>query len=119
MEISFNLSMATKLKHLAFKCAGPSIKWVTMALQTVKSKNLQGIVLWPNPGIFGHVDMKTEPILQQWRDLDHLLVQFWTSHSIRPEVAYRTGERRRDMRDHVPDLLPELTRNGAIDMCLR
>ena len=119
MTTSFNLSMATKLKHLAFKCAGPSIQWATKALQTVESKNLQGITLRSNPDIFGNIDMITEPILHQWHDLNHLLVQFWTSHSIRPKVMYETGRRRRDMRKHTSRLLPELTRSGVVDLCSR
>ena len=115
---SFDLSVATKLKHLTFKCAGPSIQWITVALRTVESKNLQGIALWPNTDVFAHIDMVTEPILQQWYDLDRLLVQLWTSHSIRPKVTYETGGRRMDMKDHVPHLLPELTKSGVVDLCL-
>jgi len=111
--------MVTKLKYLAFKCAGPSIQWVTMALQTVESKNLQGITLQPNPDIFPHINMIAGPILQQWNDLDQLLIQFWTSHSIRPKVTYETGGRKMDMRNHVPRLLPKVTRSGVVDMCLR
>ena len=61
----------------------------------------------------------TELNRQQWHDLDRLLAQFWTSHSIRPKVAYEVEVEKRedeDIRDHAPSLLPELTRRGFIDL---
>jgi len=43
---------------------------------------------------------------QEWWDLDQLLVQFGTTHSVRPRVVYTAGN---DLRNYVPSLLPELT----------
>jgi len=113
---SSDLSKATKLKQLVFECTRSNTQWVTMALQTVESKDLQGVALHPNPDIFTYLEMNTEPIRQQWHDLDHLLVQFWTSHSIRPKVTYRTGWGGIDTRDYVPSVLPELTKGGLVDL---
>ena len=84
-----------------------------MALHTVESKNLQQITLWPDAT---DVDAIEEPIDQQWQDLDRLLVEFWTSRSIRTMVAYEVGVGGEDFRDSAPRLLPELSRRGLVDM---
>ena len=85
-----------------------------MALQTINSKDLREITVRPNSYNFRHgVD---ETIRREWEDLDRLLVQFWTSHSIRPKVTYEPGPRRKDIRVHAPRLLPELTRRGLVDL---
>jgi len=86
------------------------VQWVTEALQTVESENLRRITLRPDSSCF------TEPEGQQWHDLDRLLVQFWTSHSIRPEILYKAREGREDIRDYVTSLLPELTGRGLVDL---
>jgi len=90
------------------------VQWVTEALQTIKSKNLQRITVRPVPGAFLHTI--EEPVRQQWHDLDRLLVQFWASHSIRPKVTYEAGMRKKDIRDYTPTLLPELTKRGLVDL---
>ena len=110
---SVNLSAATKLKHLEFRRARQNVQWVTTTLQTVESEDLQLITLWPSPETLAPAN--TEPLLQQWRDLDRLLVQFWVSHSIRPKVAYQAMVGGKDLRDSVSSLLPELTRRGPVD----
>ena len=53
---------------------------------------------------------------RQWKDLDLLLVQFWSTHSIRPRVVCVAGRVGEDLRDRLPSLLPELTRRGLIDL---
>ena len=111
---SFDISTATKLKHLVFQCGRPNVQWVIETLQTVESKSLQRITVRPDADTLAH--HITEPARQRWHDLDRLLVQFWTSHSIRPIVTYEAGARRKDMRDHAPSLLPELTRRGIVDL---
>ena len=109
-----DLSAATKLKRLVFRSAQPSVQWINTALRTVNSKDLQWIVLWP--GITTFVNTIGETVHREWQELDHLLVQFWTSHSIRPLAIYDPVEGRKDMRDHAPSLLPELTRRGLLDL---
>ena len=107
--VSIDLSKASKLKYLEFVLADPSVQWITMTLRTVKSKNLQFIGINPyddGPQIISEADH------QEWQVLDHLLVQFWTSHSIRPWVMYMEE----DLKDRVPSLLPELTRRGLVDL---
>jgi len=110
---SFNLSTAKNLKYLALRFGRPNVQWITATLQTIESKNLQGIALQFGANAFEHTT--TEAIRQQWHDLDHLLVQFWTSHSIRLVITCGGGGARQDLRDYASSLLPELTRRGLID----
>jgi hypothetical protein len=108
-----DLSKATKLKDLLFRCGESNVQQVTMALQTVQSKHLQRITIHPRAA---SVRLSAEPAPQEWQDLDILLVQFWTSHSIRPKIMYDPGKGVNDIRGLAPSLLPELARRGAIDL---
>jgi hypothetical protein len=105
-----DLSKAIKLKELSFRGGGPAIQQLTMALQTVQSKNLQQITIRPYNTF---TNLNEEAVGQEWRDLDLLLVQFWTSRSIRPKIKHQVGEN--DFKVFAPGLFPELTRRGLID----
>jgi len=75
----------SKLKHLVFQYGVPSIRWITMALQTAKSENLQTITIRPVVTTSEHPIAVT---LHKGRQgLDRLLIKFWTSRSIRPKVV--------------------------------
>ena len=82
-----------------------------MSLQTVESENLRQITIHPYA-----TTLTGTAVHQEWQDLDRLLVQFCTSHSIRPRVMYGLDEGGREMRDHASSLLPELTRRGLVDL---
>jgi len=112
---SFNLSAATKLKDLTFQCTRPGVRWITAALQTTESKALQRIALYPEDAALDPSDGK----YQEWQDLDRLLLQFWTSHSIRPRVVYEPDEEGVDLTDLAPILFPELFRRRLIDLVER
>ena len=79
----------------------------------VKSENLRRITIHP-------YEMPVNPIedmeRHQWQDLDRLLVQFWTSHSIRPTIVYEAMERRRDLGAIALSLLPELVGRGLVNL---
>jgi len=90
-----------------------SAQWIITTLQTVESKNLQRINICQAIVLPKEIE---EMVCQEWHDLDRLLVQFWTSHSIRPEVTYVAQKGGEDLRDHAPSLLPELTRRGLVDL---
>ena len=100
---SLDLSTAAKLKDVVFSSEG-SLRWINAALETIKSKELQ------------RVTVKSWHMLvdyREWGDLDHALAQLWTSRSIRPTILLsREGE----MIGLVPELLPELTKQGAVDV---
>jgi hypothetical protein len=108
-----DLSRASKLKDVEFRCGRPNIQWITMALQSIESKNLQQIIvhcysIFQNPvGEIAH---------RAWRDLDRVLVQFWTSRAIRPKIEYEAGEEGEDLKGLAPVLLPELTRRQVVDL---
>jgi len=106
-----NLSKATKIKDLTFRWKRLSVQWITMTLRTVESKTLRHITIQPTTA-----DTIEETVHQEWQDLDRLLLQFWITHSIRPQVVYRVGRGGKDLRDHVPSLLPELTARGLVDL---
>jgi hypothetical protein len=100
-----DLSKPTKLKGLLFQCGVLNIGWITTVLQTVQSDHLQ----WITVHAYGTlVNLVEETVLQEWQELDCLLVQFWATHSIRPKIKYevRKGQR----------LLPELVRRGLFDL---
>ena len=101
-----DLSKATKLKDLEFRWHEPNVQWISAAIQTIKFGNLRKITLQLIPTL---PDLLEDKVRLEWRDLDHLLVQLWTTRSIRPVVTFggRTG-------GLVPTLLPGLTSKGAV-----
>jgi len=109
---SLDLSKAVKLKDVAFRC-GWLTQWVTTIVKTAKSENLQQITIVSFAATVTQIE---ETVYQQWQDLDHLLVQLWTSRSIRPRVVYKRTGGGDGMRDAASRLLPELTRRGFVDM---
>ena len=106
-----DLSKATKLKDLTFRTRRSTIKSITMTLQTIGSKNLQQITI--HPCVIG------AKLCQGWRDLDIMLVQLWTLHSIRPRLMYGPDGTGKDARDCASSLLPELTRREILHLVKR
>ena len=53
---------------------------------------------------------------REWLELDHLLVQFWESRSIRPKVGcVRLGKNPQRTEYSIGCLLPEITKRGIVD----
>ena len=106
-----DLSKLMKLKDVIFWC--PEIQRITVTLQTAKSVNLEQIIIHSTPAF-------TMPIMEstcrEWQDLDRLLLQFWTSHSIRPQIKFRNEKDGHDLRGAAPRLFPELTSRGIVDL---
>ena len=111
----FDLSMVTEVKGMEFRCHTIRIQWLTMSLRTVKPPNLRQITLTMDPFIvfFGPVG---EEIHQEWQDLDHLLVQLWTSHSVLPIIRFETTGNGDHLLNLASGLLPELTSRGAVSV---
>ena len=107
------LSRATQLKHLMFQRNQPNVRWVTMALQTVDSKDLQQITLRPGFSLSRHSIQET--ITREWKDLDRLLVQFKPSSSVHPKITYEMEMDEEDLTRDASSLLPELTTRGFVD----
>ena len=114
-EFEFDLSRAAKLQDVIFRCVALSAKWISKALHTARSRNLQRISFELQHIAIGVAVWET--VHQEWADLDHLLVKFWTSRSIRPKVMYEPGKEE-EMKDHVARLFPEAMRRGIIDLVL-
>jgi len=113
---SLDLSKATKLKDVEFRCGKPDIQWIIMALQTIESKNLRQITI----DLYAlSVRQIGETVSQEWLDLDRLLVRLSTSHSIRPKITNGKWDGGANLGSIVPILLPELTRRGAVDVAER
>ena len=84
-----------------------------MTLQTVNSKDLQRITIQPHDSPPETIEQEA---YEEWQDLDRVLVQFWTSHSIRPQIVCMPGwGPGNSLRDNAPVLLPEMTRRGLVD----
>ena len=62
-----------------------------------------------------------DPIYREWLELDHLLVQLWESHSIRPKVTYIALSYMHEgrARSCMESLLPEVTTRGIVDLVER
>jgi len=120
----YNLSGATKLEDAVFRPTSPGVGWVTKALQTItpEHRDLQISICVPEYLAYVGVDADVKKIIGeanfgQWLDLDHLLIQLWESRSIRSKVTRTLLKgRKRNMRDCIGCLLPEMMRRGMIDL---
>jgi hypothetical protein len=108
-----DLSKTSEIYRFGARCQTSRI---TVALQTVQSKNLQRITIHPACGCTTSVNLIGEAVRQEWQDLDHLLLQFWATYSIRPKIMYEADKGGDDLRASAPSLLPELTRRGLVDL---
>jgi hypothetical protein len=111
----FNLSKATKLRDLTLRCGDPAVRWITRALHTVESKNLQQITLELPDGAAIR-KMNWETVRLEWLGLDRSLVLLSASHTLRLKIMHGFGMGREDMKGHVTRLLPGLAERGIDDM---
>ena len=115
---SLDLSKATKLRELVFRPESGSVKWISVALRTITSehRDLRRITVHMPYYVTSHGAnagrFLGEEDAGQWLDLDRLLVQFWESHSIRPNVG---GQGWESTERCIECLLPEATKRGIID----
>ena len=112
---SFDLSKATKLRDLEFRLyKNPrDVQWVSTTIQTAKSQGLRQINIYSrfSSRTTYHLPV-TETISRGWHDLDHLLVQLWTSRSIRP--GFTPQNWKEEGREDLASLLPGVTGRGAL-----
>lgn len=120
---SIDFSKARKLKEVTFRCGTTHIMWIISALRTITSEHedLQQISIhipyYPSyiadpaniRGIVG------EEVYRQWMDLDHLVVQFWESRTIRPKIMHLAAEKGL-MVACIGVLLPEITKRGISEL---
>ena len=107
-----DLSRLTRLKEV-FLRPGTNVRWMIGVLQTAESTNLRQITIrFP-------LELGTwaeERFHQDWQELDHALLQFWTSHSIRPRIEYWRVDEECELKELASRLLPELTGRGVVDL---
>ncbi|KAF9780797.1 hypothetical protein BJ322DRAFT_283637 [Thelephora terrestris] len=97
---SIDLSKATKLRDVLFRCTDLDVQWITTALRTAKFENIQRISLdIPRDGM-------SHP---GWSELDSLLVRFWTSRPRRVDVVCDSADGSEGAVEHVAGLLPQIT----------
>ena len=121
---SINLSKATRLKDVAFWHGSQDISWVIRTLRTItpEHQDLRQISIHlpshlTSFGVGTNIRQAVGEAVAQWLDLDHLLVQFWESRSIRPRVeCMRLGEKQQNAEYCVECLLPEMTERGITDL---
>ena len=101
MPTPLDLSEATKLKDFQLRWSRSSAQWITTVLKTMRSETLTQIT------IFSYLPTPTEEATREWHELDGLLVQLWSLHSVVPKVLYPAG-----LETTASHLLPELTRRG-------
>ena len=106
----FDLSELTKLKNAWFSHyrTTQKVQWITATLNTAKSTNLQEITI-QSP--YDFVTPTDESVNTSWLDLDRLLIQWFTSRSIRPEIMFQKQGVIFDYEKGVEKrLLPRLTK---------
>ena len=103
---SLDRSTATKLKDVMFSSDG-SLRWINTTIETTKSKDLQQVTIESWHTLTNH---------REWGGLYRLLAQLWTSRSIHPTIWI---SREGNIIEFVPELLPEPTKEGAIDVSER
>jgi len=115
-SVAIDLSKATKLRNVVFRPKSMSVKWITTGFRiTIPELPELGQISIRVPYNLGIFDFKKFNVSGGWPDLDRLLVQFRESRCTRPKVicmALLGG--RRDIKDFLEHLLPELTRRGRL-----
>ena len=89
-----DLSKATKLRDVVFRFESWNVEWVTVALQTITPKHRDFREISISAACYQttfNIDANVREMIGKtscghWSDLDHLLVQFWESRSIRPRL---------------------------------
>ena len=74
---AFDLSKFPKLRDIEFDPEDVSIRWIIETLQAAKPISLEQITIHTY-----EVPSDMEEMAQEWRDLDRLLSQLWTSDSM-------------------------------------
>lgn len=121
-ERSVDSSGATKLQEVDFRPSGDHVERVTSVLKTITPEhtNLQQISIAVRFYLpLAHVYLYFEEgVYAQWVDLDRVLVQLWYSHSVLTKFTYiaRRSDVRGVVQKFIGNLLPEITREGAIGL---
>ena len=114
-----DLSKATKLKDIVFRCDSACCGWVTATLGTITPEHQDLRISLCVPRVSNHQMNNPQAIGAEntgmsWLDLDHSLVRLWESHSISLTVVNpQVGEGAKGLIEY---LLPEVTRRGIAEL---
>lgn len=127
---AIDLTPATKLRNIEFRCETLKIEWVARTLETITSKHqdLRQVSI-KIPSDLAYLTAQNCAKIQRrieeanpgmrWSDLDRLLIKLRESHAIRTTVVYpkpEIGEGAKDLMGRAAYLLPELTKKGMVDL---
>jgi len=115
----FNLSKVTKLRDAVFRPRTLDVGWISLVLQVIanKRRDLRQISVDLPLSLHylrdneDHIQTIGEGVLEQWSDLDRVLVHLWESFSIRINVMGRLEGSKGDYLVHA---LPEMTKRGMV-----
>ena len=125
-SFDFNLSKAKKLRDVVFQPKSLTVEWISLALQAVTSehRDLRRISV-DVPYHLAHLHIDEDPrralgegVLEEWLNLDRILVHLRESFSIRTDVIWTRGRSEGDLGDYVGCLFPEMTRRGMVTVNL-
>ena len=104
---SLDLSKATGLKNTDFCFHESKSQCASTTLRSAKSEQIDVHIIFTFPNSVG------EALCLEWQELDHLLVQPWTTRSTRPVLRYikARGNERKEL---LLKLLPGLTSRGIV-----
>ena len=86
-----------------------SVQWIVATLCTTNTQHLQQVTIHSDIGVC----RVQEANRREWQDLDHLLVQLWTSHSVIQKIVYTKVPEGMGITEAAQNLLPELMKRGA------
>ena len=112
----FDLSKLPKLKEATFSQyqVVQGVQWITETLQTAKSTDLQRIRIDSTLDLVPPVE---QSVGKEWQELDCLLIQLWTLHSIHPRIVFQNEINKAVAREVVQGLLPKLAESqGDIEL---
>jgi len=102
---------------VTFRVRVQTVGWITMALKTItpEHRDLRRVSIYLPQLTFFNFDADVMRFFG-WLDLDHILVEFWESRSIRPRVGFATqGGGTRSVERSAGPWLPEITKRGIVD----
>ena len=128
---AIDLSTATKLKNVEFRCETFECGWLIMTLETIapKHRDFQQVTIHI-PSFVSYVSAESLTMAEEewienaspgvrWSDLDRVLIKLWESHMTRVKVIYPEpwiSHVGREMKDWAVYLLPESTKRGITDL---
>jgi len=126
MSAPFSLSGATKLRDVVFRPGSLRVGRISLVLRVIsrEHRDLRRVSVdefYNLSHLDGNEDLRQvvgEVVLEEWLDLDRILVRLWESLSVRTNVIWTGGRREGVMRGYVECFLPEMMKRGMVTVNL-